>query len=200
MNYELIKITTGYVLCEATNQAINLDNINSLKDLVKADKNKVVASTEVMEDKKADKLYKLDKVACDELFGLPETRQARASKKYLSASYGSHEQLKGISEVLRMQMYNYLSGRMEHEEFVKIYHDYERLLGELKIITVNGMPDDDEDGNWMPDNEGDDDEYFNDYIEGDHLKRPLPKRQSSRMFVTVSTLEDENGFVNLFPN
>lgn len=200
MNYELIKLTTSYVLCEVGHSEINLSEIKSLKDLVKADKNKVVASTEVMEDKKADKLYKLDKRACDELFGLPETRQARPSAKFSSASHGSHEHLKGISEVLRMQMYNYLSGRMEHEEFVKTYHDYERMLGELKVITVNGMPDDDEDGNWMPDNESDDDEYFNDYIEGDHLKRPLPSRQSDKMFVTVSTLENEDGFVDLFPN
>jgi hypothetical protein len=187
MEYELIKLTTGYILCEVGKSDINITEIKSLKDLTEQDKNKVIATTEVFDDREANKLHKLRVEDCKRKFNIKETRQPKVSDKYKDAKYGTLEELQGIQEIVRLQMYNYLSGRITHKTFVKFYNDYQTMLHEHNIIKVNewGLV------------ENFDDVYFNDYLESPTLSRELPNNNSN-IIVTVSRLEDEEGFVEFY--
>jgi len=186
MEYELIKLTTGYVLCEVGKS--DIPKTISLKELNEQDKNKVIATTEVFDDKNANTLYKLKLDDCDRKFNIKETRQPKVSDKYKDAKYGTLEELQGIQEIVRLQMYNYLSGRITHKTFLKFYNDYQTMLHEHNIIKVN---------EWELD-EDLDDEYFNDDLEAPNLSRELPTNKKSNIIVSVSRLEDEEGFVEFF--
>ncbi len=187
MEYELIKLTTGYILCEVGESDIDLTKLTTLKELTEQDRNKVIATTEVFDDKKANKLHRLRVEDCERKFNIKETRQPKVSDKYKDAKYGTLEELQGIQEIVRLQMYNYLSGRMTHKAFVKFYNDYQTMLHEHNIIKVN---------DWELD-EDLDDEYFNDDLESSTLSRELPNNKSN-ILVSVSTLKDYEGFVEFF--
>ena len=188
MDYNLIKLTTGYILCEVGESDIDLSKITTLKELTEQDPNKVIATSEVFDDKKVNILYKLRLEDCDSKFDIKETRQPKVSDKYKDAKYGTLEELQGIQEIVRLQMYNYLSGRITHKTFIKFYNDYQTMLHEHNIIKVN---------EWELD-EDLDDEYFNDDLESPTLSRELSNDNKSNILVYVSRLKDDEGFVEFF--
>jgi hypothetical protein len=183
MDYELIKQLKGYVLAEINDVNVKVET-HDIKDIRKAKDIKVIASTEVVEGTDYAKLRIED---CNELFGIKETRQPKVSENYADAKYGTLEELKGIQEIVRLQMYNYLTGRMTHKAFIQFYHEYETMLHEHGIIKVN---------EWNLD-EHLDDEYFNDNLDAPELQRELGKPKV-KIMVTVSTLKDEDGYVAMF--
>jgi hypothetical protein len=189
MDYELIKLTTGYILCEVGGYDIDLSKIKTLKDLQELqDNNKIIATTEVFDDNKVNTLHRLKLDECDFKFDTKETRQPKVSDKYKDAKYGTLEELQGIQEIVRLQMYNYLSGRVTHKTFLKFYNDYQTMLHEHNIIKVN---------EWELD-EDLDDEYFNDDLDSPTLSRELPNDKKSNILVSVSRFKNEEGFVEFF--
>jgi len=183
IEYELHKVLKGYVLSEIGQTKTKLKSFD-LKSLREALDIKVVATTEIVDDMNYAKLRIKD---CDELFGIKETRQPTVSEKYIDVEYGTLEELKGIQEIVRLQMYNYLSGRITHKAFLQFYHEYETMLHEHGIIRVN---------EWNLD-ENLDDEYFNDNLDAPELQRELGKPKV-KIIVTVATLKDADGFVTMF--
>ena len=75
-----------------------------------------------------DELYKLDIVKCNRLFGIKDTRQPKVSQKYSDSEYGTLKEPQGIQEIVRLEIYNYLSGRSTHKQFMQFYETYQTKL------------------------------------------------------------------------
>lgn len=183
MEYELIKQLKGYILAEINDDKVELQTLD-LKSIREARDIKVVASTETIDGMDYAKLRIED---CNELFGVKNARQPKVSQKYSDAKYGTLEELQGIQEIVRLQIYNYLTGRMTHKAFIQFYHEYETMLHEHGIIKLNEFNL----------NENEDDEYFNDNLNDPELQRELGE-QLTKIIVTVSTLKGDDGYVIMF--
>jgi len=184
-HYNLVKITNGYVLKEISDHIpIDPMTIKTIKDFRDFDKTKVVATTEENDSS----LHRLRIEDCDAIFGLKEIRRPKVSEKYEDAKYGTLGELQGISEMVRLTIYNYLSGRMSHKEFLVFYQQYQTTLHEHNIIKINDFEED----------EDKDDVYFNDNLDDEILSRELPLKTATEIVVAVNTLKDEYGDVEFF--
>mgnify|MGYP006000320619 CR=1 FL=1 len=190
--YELIRLVKGYILVELQ-EVKEIDLTKSSLAEVRKNDIKIVASSEIIDDLTMADYSMLRIEDCNDLFGIKETIEANVSEQYKDAEYRSIEQYKGILELIRHKMYNYLSGRTTHKEFVKDYTDFQEFLGEHDITKINGFV------NWGEvDDERDDDEYFNDDLEAEELSRELPKTKT-KVRVNVMSLHDEQNCVVMFP-
>jgi len=197
MEYELIRLTKGYILIELRDsKKVLLDNSTTLSDLRENDI-KIVATTEIMDDLTMADYSMLRIEDCNDFFGISDKIEPKVDGRYLKAKPLSADHLKGLLDLVRQQMYNYLSGKTTHKEFVKVYRDYENILGEMGISDINGFRQYDENGELLPDDENDDDEYFNIDLEDEKFSRELPKTKT-RMKVNVMSLHDEQNCVVMF--
>lgn len=159
--YELVKVGNHYNLMEIGTTELVDDNVK--------DTSKVIASTLKSRD---GEYHKLHMDSCRELFGEKELREPKISKKYKDAKYGSSQDLSGVLEIVRLQIYNYLSGRTNLTSLREQYSQLENTLWERRIIELNSASLD----------EDNDDEYFNDFLEADELKREFTREDLDKVY------------------
>jgi len=190
--YLLVRIDSGYGLFEyqkpidlTPTEWMDNEVVTELYEELISKSRKLIATNEVMDDNSIREAYRLRLSDCNEAFNIGEIRPPRVSDKYENAEYGSKEELCGIMEMLRLQMYNYLSGKTTHESFLRTYHNYETFLSEHGIIKSNDWEFDD---NEM-------DEYFNVWLENPELSREL-NNHKTKLIVRVTDLKDKDGYVS----
>lgn len=189
--YLLVRVDSGYGLFEyqrpiglTPTEWMDNEVVTKLYEELSKSR-KLIATNEVMDDNSIRDTYKLRLSDCNEAFNIGEVRPPRVSDKYENAEYGSREELCGVMEILRLQMYNYLSGKTTHESFLRTYNNYETFLSEHGIIKSN---------DWELD-ENLDDEYFNVWLEDPELSREL-NNHKTKLIVRVTDLKDKDGYVS----
>jgi hypothetical protein len=208
MVYKVTRVVGGYVMTKENSDTSVFESVSSLKDLRANDKKKIVAVSESLYSKAlgAD-IYLMRDEDCNALVGIkPRRPLTEITNQFKSAEPNSTKEFTGIMLVLRQEMYDYLSGKLSHSEFIRVYRNYEAFLGERGVTHVNGIPPNDMEkspfkdrpfnNGWMPDDENNDDEYYNDDLEADKLNRDI--NMKLEVMVRVHQWQDEGNYVVMF--
>lgn len=203
MNYKVTKVKGGYIMTRENSDTQTIKVLPTIKDLRENDKKKIVAVSKSLHSKYFNSdIYIMRDADCDALMGVQTRRPLNEiTDKFVGAESKSIEEYTGVLLVLRQQIYDYLSGKLTHAEFIKVYKDFESFLGQRGLTQVNGEVENDFEksqwsNGWMPDNENDDDEYYNDYLEAEHLNRDI--NINFEVIVSVQQWQDEADYVVMF--
>jgi hypothetical protein len=200
MKYKVVKLDTGgFVMTRENSEVQILREIPTVKDLKKNDKKKIVAVSEdiykVFESD--DEVKRMRLADCNDLFHIKQSRPVELDVEYKNAKFGSIENFKGMLVVTRHKIYDYLSGRMTHAEFINAYYQLEEQIGLHGLAKVHGFREFDKNNKPKPDNENKDDEYFNTWLEDEALSRELNNYEDG-IIVDVHTWHDEQDFIVMF--
>lgn len=208
MDYKVTKVIGGYVMTREDSDTSTFDGVPSIKQLRQQDKKKIVAVSESLYSKElGGDIYIMRNEDCNALVGIKERRPlSEITDQFRGAEPKSIQEFTGVMLVLRQEMYDYLSGKLTHAEFIRVYRNYESFLGQRGFTHVNGEPPNDMEkspfkdspvnNGWMPDDEDYDDEYYNDDLEAERLNRDI--NMKAEVIVKVHQWQDENNFVVMF--